>query len=59
MLADTVKARRMLSDGSYVRVRPAEGEAAVSCQRWLIDRHHARTYAGRDEGGIVVEGMQD
>jgi polyphosphate kinase len=59
MLADTVKARRMLSDGSYVRVRPAEGEAAVSCQRWLIDRHHARTYAGRDEGGIIVDGMQD
>jgi polyphosphate kinase len=58
MLADTAKARRMLSDGSYVRVRPAEGETAVNCQRWLMDRHHARTYASRDEAEIVVEGMK-
>ncbi len=35
-LADTVNARELMSDGSYVRVRPAEGEQPFNCQDWFI-----------------------
>jgi polyphosphate kinase len=35
-LADTVNARELMSDGSYVRVRPADGEAPFDCQAWFI-----------------------
>jgi polyphosphate kinase len=35
-LADTVNARELTSDGSYVRVQPAEGESPFDCQNWFI-----------------------
>ena len=39
-LADNVKARRMLPDGSYRRLRPAEGKRAVDAQGALIPREN-------------------
>ncbi|RME83358.1 MAG: RNA degradosome polyphosphate kinase, partial [Caldilineae bacterium] len=36
-LRDNVKARRMLPDGSYERVQPAEGEAPLNSQLWMIE----------------------
>jgi polyphosphate kinase len=36
-LKDTVKARRMLSDGSYEWVQPKESEAPLDSQMWLIE----------------------
>jgi polyphosphate kinase len=35
-LADTVNARELMTDGSYVRVQPAEGEPPFDCQNWFI-----------------------
>jgi polyphosphate kinase len=35
-LADTVNARELKSDGSYVRVQPAEGEPPFDCQKWFV-----------------------
>lgn len=44
-LKDTVKARRMLPDGSYERVKPADNEEALNSQEWMIKNrgiwHHA------------------
>jgi len=36
-LADTVKARRLLPDGTYERVKPKEGVMPFNSQEWLID----------------------
>ena len=46
-LADNVKNRRLLSDGSYVRVRPAEGEPEINAQERLAD--HAMSGLAIDE----------
>ncbi len=35
-LKDNIKARRLLSDGSYQRVTPEPGEAGMNSQFWLI-----------------------
>ena len=35
-LRDTENAHELQSDGSYVRLRPAEGEPPFSAQRWLL-----------------------
>ncbi|MGZ3610558.1 MAG: polyphosphate kinase 1 [Ktedonobacteraceae bacterium] len=35
-LADTVNARELKPDGSYVRVHPPEGEPPFDCQNWFI-----------------------
>lgn len=35
-LRDNVKARRLLSDGSYQRIIPEEGEKVINSQAWLI-----------------------
>jgi len=44
-LRDNVKARRMLPDGSYKRVKPAENEDPLNSQEWMIKNrgvwHHA------------------
>ncbi len=44
-LRDNVKARRMLPDGSYERVEPAENEEPLNSQEWMIKNrgvwHHA------------------
>jgi polyphosphate kinase len=37
LLADTVNARELLSDGSYRRVVPEPGEAPFDSQSWFID----------------------
>lgn len=36
-LADTAKARRMLPDGSYKRVKPRKGEVPLNSQDWMIE----------------------
>ncbi len=36
-LRDTVKARELRADGSYERVRPAEGEQPFGSQEWLLN----------------------
>jgi polyphosphate kinase len=35
-LADNVKARQLLPDGSYVRVKPEAGEERLNAQEWFI-----------------------
>ena len=35
-LLDNVKARRLLTDGTYQRVTPKEGEKVINSQAWLI-----------------------
>ena len=35
-LCDNVKARRLLTDGTYQRVMPKEGEEVINSQAWLI-----------------------
>jgi polyphosphate kinase len=41
-LADTAKARRLCTDGTYERVKPAAAEPPLDSQQWLID-HRVRT----------------
>ena len=36
-LSDNVKARKLLSDGTYVRVKPEQGKGRVNSQSWLIE----------------------
>jgi len=38
-LNDNVKARRMLANGSYERLKPGRDEPPVNSQLWLINRH--------------------
>ncbi len=40
-LSDTANARRMLSDGLYVRKKPANGRAAFNCQESWIPKRRA------------------
>lgn len=44
-LKDNVKARKMLPDGSYERVKPGENEGPLNSQEWMIKKrgiwHHA------------------
>jgi polyphosphate kinase len=48
-LSDTAKARRMLSDGSYVRKKPANGKPAVNCQEsWIPKRRSAEPHDGAE-----------
>jgi polyphosphate kinase len=43
--SDTANARRMLSDGSFVRKKPAGGKAAVNCQdSWIPKRRPVETH---------------
>ena len=41
-LSDTAKARRMLSDGTYVRKKPANGKPAFNCQESWIPKRRSR-----------------
>ncbi len=44
-LNDTAKARRMLSDGSFVRKKPANGKPAFNCQEsWIPKRRTAEPH---------------
>jgi hypothetical protein len=44
-LADTAKARRMLSDGTYVRKKPANGKPAFNCQdSWIPKRRSTESH---------------
>jgi polyphosphate kinase len=36
-LNDTVKARELMQDGSWKRVKPIEGKEPINSQQWLID----------------------
>ncbi|MBX3064637.1 MAG: polyphosphate kinase 1 [Anaerolineae bacterium] len=38
-LVDNVKARELLSDGSYRQIEPSDGEAHIDAQRWFMDRN--------------------
>jgi len=42
-LKDTVNTHVLQSDGSYVRLRPAPGEAPFSVQDWFLARHGSST----------------
>jgi len=42
-LRDNVQARRLLADGTYARIQPATGEAAVHSQQWLLDHWKSRS----------------
>jgi polyphosphate kinase len=45
-LKDNVKARRLLSDGTYEKIEPAPGVEIIDSQRWLIKNRgiwHAET----------------
>jgi polyphosphate kinase len=44
-LRDNVRARRMRADGSYERVRPAEGEPAIDAQAVLLALHTGKRKA--------------
>ncbi|MDN5940700.1 MAG: polyphosphate kinase 1, partial [Nitrospira sp.] len=41
-LRDNVQARRLLADGTYERIQPANGEAAVNSQEWLLTHWKSR-----------------
>jgi polyphosphate kinase len=36
-LADNVKSRRLLPNGSYQRLVPPEGQTPLNSQQWMID----------------------
>jgi polyphosphate kinase len=38
-LKDNVKARRMLPDGTYERLKPEEKQTPINSQEWFINRH--------------------
>ena len=40
-LKDNVKSRRLLSDGSYERVLPKDGDAVLDSQRWFLENRGA------------------
>lgn len=42
-MMDNMKSRELLPDGSYVHIKPADGEALVDSQAWFMER--ARSYA--------------
>jgi len=42
-ISDNVKARRMQTDGSYIRVKPEDKQTLLNSQEWLLDWHQ-RTY---------------
>ncbi len=42
LMADNVKARIMLSDGSYVHAAPAEGEALINAQEYFYEEAYSR-----------------
>jgi len=46
-LQDTAQARRLLSDGTYERLRLAAGVPALDTQAWLLQHWHNR--GERDE----------
>jgi len=51
-LSDTAKARRMLSDGSYVRKKPANGKAAFNCQEsWIPKRRSMESHESTETLG--------
>lgn len=41
-LRDNVQARRLLSDGTYERKQPTQGEAAVNSQEWFLTHWKSR-----------------
>jgi len=47
-LGDTAKARRMLSDGTYVRKKPANGKPAVNCQESWIPKRRSESHEGAE-----------
>jgi polyphosphate kinase len=44
-LADNVKARQLMPDGSYRRVQPEKGEKKMSSQLWMI-KHRGKWHGG-------------
>jgi len=51
-LSDTAKARELMADGTYRRVKPAEGEPALRSQQRLIDL--AAVAAGRMTAAVTM-----
>jgi polyphosphate kinase len=54
-LADTVNTHELLSDGTYVRVRPAPGEPLFDCQAWFIT--HPLIEPGPDVDGLGISAL--
>src|SRR5436305_706929 len=52
MLADSVNARELMSDGHYVRVLPEADEPPFDCQDWFIT--HPIVDAGPDHNGSTI-----
>lgn len=50
-LRDTVKARRLLPDGSYERVRPDPKKPPLNSQAWLIE--HRGAWNGEEQGNLT------
>ena len=43
-LRDTAKARRMLADGAYMRIKPTNGKPAFNCQESWIPRKRSEPH---------------
>jgi polyphosphate kinase len=37
---DNLKARRMLADGTYIRLKPQDGEEPLNIQNWFFKIRH-------------------
>jgi hypothetical protein len=52
MFRDNTKARRLGSDGRYMRLQPAAGEAPFRVQEHLQDEARDRATRARDRAGV-------
>ena len=52
MLADTVNARELMSDGHYIRILPEPGEPPFDSQDWFIS--HPIIEAEPDSNGSTI-----
>ena len=52
-LSDTANARRMLSDGTYVRKKAANGKPAVNCQEsWIPKRRSTEPHESAEAAAL-------
>jgi polyphosphate kinase len=59
-LSDTAKARRMLSDGSYVRKKPANGKPPFNCQEsWIPKRRSLETHEAAETLALKQRADED
>jgi polyphosphate kinase len=58
MFRDTVKARELRADGTYVRRKPAKGDAPFRVQQALQDEARRQAALARDRAGVVFQGIR-